>query len=521
MPGKKELPDHSAFVLHLRTIHFLIVIVSATVLVVSLLSGNKSTDKVRKEHVELNKFIAGISNKDSRKREKYSYKLKKEVITYIYSLGDARLEFCLKHAEKLGFLNKTSDYLKGKFNGDLYASLASKPNLVYKVRFKHSTGVYCLDELKKYPANAIRLSSFTGVSLNVYSEKQTKNKNILPPAKSSTWVWTIEKSKKQGTIKTIKEIWNKTIPNYTLYKLDSIDLNNSLVVKNMVGSIYTKGHVISRKQSVKLSASINSDLIIAETNMSLRISKNTKLHETLGTTKPIDMFLLFDAYGLTQNKKDKPHAFEVLLVPAKVSTALSSGFQQYLFKRYNLDSSIIKLGKFSQSFPELAKLFQHREGKIFLSDIENEIRIFEGKQAEDLSADIFGLKIELESILKYGALIIISLMFYYWLIMRVLVYKLTEDNKAFGAPWIGIYPDSVSYTMTYFSTIFLPFVVSIIQAIKELDFSKIQDSYTAGIYSIVLVIVTLALTISFRKLNRISKQYSLTRSRPAISVRTR
>ncbi len=484
-----EPKDHSGIVLHIRTVHMLLIIVSIVVFTFSIKEGKSETQLLKREFDQLAKYIPQVNDRIGKAKSNYSssfkYKAKK--------LPD----FCE--------LAKTA--------GGTYS-----PNILIKKLF---------DKKKQYlfSLNTQISGKATNFNLALNYERKFEAKNTYCASERSKLYCGASNS-----VSNLMECWNSLDAKSVLFDFKKLDTDNAIIIpytqyiirnkidltaKSIVAKNVKMVEKIVDSEKIDISKRDSSGMPIAIINSVVYHNRGLKVvridkKSTSGLLQvggsPLEMAVEIFVWNKLYQKAE--HANYVILIPFKTEKTMISRKKE-IMRVLDIDPKIIPAASFKQSFPTVTKFMSGRGDSTKLTDLYKMVNQEVEQYSESQKLNVMGLKLDSGNVIKFGAIILISIMVYYWLLLRVLVYKLMSNNKAFEIPWIGIFPDTLSFILTVLSTIFIPCVVSVIQLFRTFDVMTLQGQIISYGSISVLALVSLALIINTLQLNRAARRFSI------------
>jgi len=472
-----SMSDHSPLVYHLRLVHFFIILATMVVFTVSVQYDQSTVDQAKLEAQELNKWL-----------DKRYWKP--------HFLGKACNNTVKKHPEFKQATVFDEAFKDGKRKLNLTKTIDGKPHIFQltinpNVNFKFQCSLTSQEKFvlkdRRYVDQANSLAGAVGFGLSHHSVGL--GRQFLP-----------------AKVSQVQKMWNKYSHGIDYFRITGWDLSKAILIdradsKKPLSSV----KVLHRGVSVYKQADVAEGTYIARNHFkilrALQPDAAAKLFGYSSTPKDLHMYVYVElrvgsGFG-NENKGPK----YTLAVPLK-SKKYHVDVLKDLVKKLKMDVSTI--GNFRDSFPALQSIIDQREkGKVapaFRNIIEDHVK------ANETKVEVMGAEIEINSILKVGATVIISLMLYYVLNLRALVYKLRGDNQAYAVAWIGIYPDKTSYLFTLLTVIAMPFAVSIVQLIVTFDIRTLEGQIISGATVFVLCIVSfITLVQSFKLFSKVKR----------------
>lgn len=158
---------------------------------------------------------------------------------------------------------------------------------------------------------------------------------------------------------------------------------------------------------------------------------------------------------------------QILVLPAKYKDKpISVNLRVWLADHFNFSS---KGGSFEETFPDLYD-FIKKNPQMQFNDIERLLQSDLQREKSSEKVEFLGLKFREGDLASRGTLIIVIIQIYLLLHLRELSTRLKDEDHSFKAAWIGIYPDLVARTVSLLTTSFLPIAV-LVYGIVRLGFS--------------------------------------------------
>jgi len=443
--------DHSGLALHLRSIHFLLIICSAIVFIFAISANSNNHSKVLLEYRELHKFVHAEEWNSQFTRDLCIQQAKSKSI----SNNKARIK--LISANKLKVWKKIKDQV-----------------YIWQLKMTTPLGYYC--------------------ELKVNSNKEHASLLSINAEVQGRYGYGMQLREKPVAISEFVKMWNEFALGMSIHRFDSIDLKKSLIINaNDLGKQYDAGFILARgADAIKSYRGPKVGRIKYKRDFRVYRNLVPKLALEFGTKD----LLKPDYFLMSENKFDDDVVLVVPVYTQRLSFSALSAFMQYL----NIDQSIIKPGLFAQSFPYLAELISKSSKIKKLEDLELFLRESEfntGKQV-----NVFGIKMAALNVLYLGAVIITVLALYFWLIIRALTYKIVDKDLAFSSSWFGLFPDYISFLSTVVSCMLLPLIVAGWQFYNFFEATDIEGKILSVIPALVLFVVSVLSIIVYIRLHR-------------------
>jgi len=461
---EQAMSDHSPLVYHLRFVHFSLIIASVVVFTFSLLYDQSKVDQAYSEAKELNKWLKPANweqyvmlNACRALPKKHSAFKTPTILDNYYKDGIRKLNF-----------TSTID------SKEYIWQLTVNPNVKFKFQCASPPLQDFYMKHRRYKENANTLG---------------RNPMSFGYSHGTSGVGSLNLPK---DVNQLRKAWNKVLSGMWYYRITGWDLDKAIIINYKDRKVALKDLVPVQK-GVKLYTQTDVAENVIVTSNHFKIYKVIKPEETAR------------AFGYEQVPKDF-HLYMYVDLNKNGSTyALAIPLKA---KNYHLDvlSDIVKqkkmkvavIDKFSASFPALDSIIKEQESAKVAPALQDAIQRHVAANTTEI--EMMGAKIEINSLLKVGATIILSLMLYYVINLRALVYKLRGDNQAYAVAWIGIYPDRTSYLFTIFTVIAMPFAVSIVQLVVTFDLKTISGQLISGATVFILVVVSFITLIQSHKL---------------------
>lgn len=452
MSGTDYSKNHTGLVLHLRTIHFSLILLSVVVYVFSLSTSNDKVQRALIEYRELHKFVQSVD-------------WDANIIQQLCKQGAASVQAGSSSA-------LMSEYTKTK-NIRFWKKIE---NRIYEWNLKPLS-------LKKYYCEID-----SPVVKQIVGLIDNKTKFDGP------YGYGVKKINKPETIQQFSRLWNSLANGINIYQLIKAESKQALVVN-----------------SVDLNKPFENKMIAT-----------TGVNTVKPVKKPGDEFFRYRrAVLLTRNLKYEFDAYSheqqqlsaglfiysaiefeedmVLFIPVYTKVQSYAALTAFM-EKYSMDHSVIKPGGFDKSFPALGQLIKAAPSIKKLNQLELFLR--EAEINPDNLVSIFNIKMNVNDLLYFGSIMIAGLLLYFWLILRALAYKLDDDYHAYSAPWVGIFPDPLSFLLTAVSVVVVPVTVSILQIVRVFNVQSFYEQIVSGVLMLILGLVSIVVLVNYHKLFR-------------------
>jgi len=460
MPENQNIHDHTGLALHLRTIHFLLIAISAVIFVFSLSSSSNNLDKAFVEYRELHKFIHS---------EEWTPGLVKQI--------------CIDRVKKENLNFRAPN---------LYTSLRSGRNIKLWKEFNEQTYIWRLKPIKiqNYYCELRSTSNKEHASIiDKYSEVQGR------------FGYGMQERQKPESIEQFKLFWNELASGMAIHQFESTQLDKSIVIN--AGDLrkqYDPKIIIARSVKTMSSYTKSKRDRAHKYKRSLIVYRNTvtKLESEFGISNSLKANYLL----MSKNLYDEDN---VIVIPIYTKTKHYSALEAFM-QRFNMDSTKLSISKFTKSFPHLSLLLSKSSEIKKLDQLELYLR--ESELNTSNSIDVFGIQMDVIELLLLGAIILTVLAVYFWLILRALVYKIDADDLAFSSPWLGLFPDFISFFLTITTCVLIPLAVAAWQYYKSFIVSNLHGQIVSSSLLLILIIASGLSLLAYSRLHRKALEFA-------------
>jgi len=276
------------------------------------------------------------------------------------------------------------------------------------------------------------------------------------------------------------DLWNGFAKGIVIHQLKAIQIENSFVIKENHRSKIISGDLIQAKLSlVKTSELDKLNGRTIEYRFSLIRNRIREFNRIVAfaANDPMSFYLL----GSRVNENRKQQAY-LLILPLQ-STRKTFSVQGQMLAQFSLTQ--IGQGDFKASFPHLFEFMSSHKGLYQLKDLYVAIQHY--KNLDLSSYSFFGLELKIMFLARIASFAILGLMFYYWLLVRGILFRLKNNMVLLSGPWMGLFSDKVSFFVTLFSTVFMPTIVCAFNVVRY--FMPYQESEPVLMWSVISLLM--------------------------------
>jgi len=293
------------------------------------------------------------------------------------------------------------------------------------------------------------------------------------------------------------DLWNGFSQGIVIHRLEKLELARSFFMKKSSRSkVIGPDLVLGSLTRHEINKNGNRARL-REYRLSLIRNRIPELNRivSFSTAGPMSFYLL----GSEINERRSGDSY-LLVFPLQSKKKIYS-IQGQMLAQFSLTK--IEKGKFKTSFPNLYEFIRKNKGLYQLADLYKAIDRY--RQLDMSSYKIFGLVLKIETIARFACFTLIVILLYYWLLIRGIIFRVNSNEKVLSAAWIGLFQDNLSYIITLASALLLPILVCVLEITRYFHTNNNNELILHWFVITLLFIVSVLVLVHSHLLHKLAR----------------